>query len=87
MITLSGFQCSPKWFRFGSNTIFFFRGLCYFTSNTKLSWSAAATDCSNREGRLANPKTWDEWRQLIPDQRQAYWTGQSRCGKKNIVEW
>ena len=50
-------------------------GLCYFVSSSKLTWIASLAECSAKDGRLANPKTWDEWRTIIPKPTENYWTG------------
>jgi hypothetical protein len=54
----------------------FFSGLCYFASSAPLVWYQALSSCASRDGRLANPKTWKEWRDIIPNANQNYWTGE-----------
>jgi len=53
-----------------------FSGLCYFASPAPLVWYQAIASCASREGRLAHPKTWKEWGQIIPDANHNYWTGE-----------
>ena len=56
------------------NLFLFSSGICYYASASKQSWSTATTECSSNQGRLANPKTWDEWRKIIPQSNQNYCT-------------
>jgi hypothetical protein len=40
-----------------------------------LPWYMAWNDCAAKDGRIAAPKTWNEWKKIIPVASRNYWTG------------
>jgi hypothetical protein len=41
----------------------------------------SVAECSSKDGRLANPKTWDEWTKIIPKPSDFFWTGRQFGGR------
>jgi hypothetical protein len=54
---------------------YFFSDLCYFASSIPRAWPIAVEECSGLEGKLATPKTWTEWNQIIQVPNKTYWIG------------
>ncbi len=52
-----------------------FSGQCYYVSKAKVSWYVANSDCTRSEGRLANLKSWDLFKKIVPNPSETYWTG------------
>jgi hypothetical protein len=52
-----------------------YSGQCYYVSKAKVSWYVANSDCTRSEGRLANLKSWDVFKKIVPNPSETYWTG------------